>query len=418
MYRFHPSVHWSGGYPNRQQIVSQITELWKRYGLESKTKFDTCVENVYKDEKGRWIINNTSEGRYDGIIAAVGTCGDAKMPHIPGMDKFKGEVYHSSDLTGKQAKGKSMVIIGGGASAVEALEFASHEEVDKVYILARSDKWIIPHNPVIDVLLSFNVFGGETFLSRIPEFFLKKFFYRDLEDLAPTEKGLFTGTPMVNSDVMDKIRSGKAEWLRGDIKGFAEDGIKFNRRGKGVPAGGPGREVVIKGDIVVMATGFERPTLNFLPEDSFGEPYNPPNWCLQTFPPQHVSVCANNCTYVNAIGSVGNWHIGIYTRILLMFLSDPLTRPRTFWMERWIDMTRVLKKFAPTRAFDFFTYLELIWWFTFCIAINPFRWKWALFVFCGIGAELPRRVVDAEDRLRERMGQSRNRENYDVGNSF
>jgi hypothetical protein len=239
MYRFHPSVHWSGGYPNRQQIVSQITELWKRYGLESKTKFDTRVENVYRDEKGRWIINNTSEGRYDGIIAAVGTCGDAKMPHIPGMDKFKGEVYHSSDLTGKQAKGKSVIIIGGGASAVEALEFASHEEADKVYILARSDKWIIPRNPVIDVLLSFNVFGGETFLSWIPEFFLKKFFYRDLEDLAPTEKGLFTGTPMVNSDVMDKIHSGKAEWLRGDIKGFAEDGIKFNRRGKGVPAGGP-----------------------------------------------------------------------------------------------------------------------------------------------------------------------------------
>jgi hypothetical protein len=418
MYRFHPSVHWSGGYPNRQQIVSQITELWKRYGLESKTKFDTRVEHVYKDEKGRWIINNTSEGRYDGIIVAVGTCGDAKMPHIPGMDKFKGEVYHSSHLTGKQAKGKSMIIIGGGASAVEALEFASHEEADKVYILARSDKWIIPRNPVIDVLLSFNVFGGETFLSWIPESFLRKFFYRDLEDLAPTDKGLFTGTPMVNSDVMDKIRSGKAEWLRGDIKGFTEDGIKFSRRGKGVPAGGPGREVVIKGDIVVMATGFERPTLSFLPEDSFGEPYNPPNWYLQTFPPQHVSICANNCTYVNAIGSVGNWHIGIYTRILLMFLSDPLTRPRTFWMERWIDMTRVLKKFAPTGAFDFFTYLELIWWFIFCIAINPFRWKWALFVFCGIGAELPRRVVDAEDRLRERMGRSRNGENYDVGNSF
>jgi hypothetical protein len=418
MYRFHPSVKWSGGYPNRQQIVSQITELWKCYGLESKTKFDTCVENVYKDEKGRWIINNTSEGRYDGIIAAVGTCGDAKMPHIPGMGKFKGEICHSSDLTGKQAKGKSMIIIGGGASAVEALEFASHEEADKTYILARSDKWIIPRNPVVDVLLSFNVFGSETFLSWIPEFFLRKFFYRDLEDLAPTDKGLFTGTPMVNSDVMDKIRSGKAEWLRGDIKGFTEDGIKFNRRGKGVPAGGPGREVIIKGDIVVMATGFKRPTLNFLPEDSFGEPYNPPNWYLQTFPPQHVSVCANNCTYVNAIGSVGNWHIGIYTRILLMFLSDPLTRPRTFWMEKWIDMTRVLKKFAPTGAFDFFTYLELIWWFTFCIAINPFRWKWALFVFCGIGAELPRRVVDAEDRLRERMGQSRNGENYDVGNSF
>jgi len=166
-----------------------------------------------------------------------------------------------------------------------------------------------------------------------------------------------------------------------------------------------------------MATGFDRPTLEFLPEDSFGDPYSPPNWYLQTFPPQHVSVCCNNCTYVNAIGSVGNWHIGIYTRILLMFLSDPLTRPRTFWMKRWIDMTRILKKFAPTGAFDFFTYLELVWWFTFCIAINPFRWKWAFFVFFGIGQTLPRRVVDTEDYLRNGLGLKKEA-NYDKGNSF
>jgi len=418
MYRFHPSVQWSGGYPNRQQIVSQITELWKRYGLERKTKFDTKVEKVYQDKEGRWIINDPSQGRFEGIIAAVGTCGDAKMPHMSGMDKFKGEIYHSSDLTGKQAKGKKMIIIGGGASAVEALEFGSHEDADKTYILARSDKWIIPRNPVVDVLLSFNIFGGETIFSWIPELLLKKFFYRDLEDLAPTDKGLFTGTPMVNSDVMDKIRSEKAEWLRGDIIGFTEDGVKFNLRAKGVPSGGPGRETVIKGDIVVMATGFERPSLSFLPEDNFKDPYQPPNWYLQTFPPSHPSVCCNNCTYVNAIGSVGNWHIGIYTRILLMFLSDPLTRPSPYWMERWIDMTRVLKKFAPTGAFDFFTYLELVWWFTFCVAINPFRWKWAFFVFFGIGQSLPKRVVEAEDKIRNGLGGKKNGENYDVGKSF
>ena len=41
------------------------------------------------------------------------------MPHIPGMDKFKGEIYHSSELTAKDAKGKKVAIIGGGASAVE-----------------------------------------------------------------------------------------------------------------------------------------------------------------------------------------------------------------------------------------------------------------------------------------------------------
>ncbi len=205
--------------------------------------------------------------------------------------------------------------MGVGASAVEALEFASHEDADKTYILARSDKWIIPRNPVIDILLSFNVFGGETIFSWIPELLLKKLFYRDLEDLAPSDKGLFTGTPMVNSDVMDKIRSGKAEWLRGDIKCFIEEGVKFNIRSRGVPVGGPGRECLIKADIVVMATGFDRPTLNFLPENSFVDPYTPPNWYLQTFPPQHVSVCANNCTVSRLLSPV-SWSLSLTRQLV------------------------------------------------------------------------------------------------------
>lgn len=46
MYCFHPAVHWTNGYPNRKQIVSQVKELWKKYGLEEKTHFETKVEKV------------------------------------------------------------------------------------------------------------------------------------------------------------------------------------------------------------------------------------------------------------------------------------------------------------------------------------------------------------------------------------
>lgn len=99
-----------------------------------------------------------------------------------------------------------------------------------------------------------------------------------------------------------------------------------------------------------------------------------------------------------------------------MFLLDPLTRPQPFWMQRWIDMTRFLKSHSPTAAFDFFTYLELLWWFTFCIAINPFRWKWALFVFLGIGFGIPKSVVRVEDSVRSSLGVKNGA--YDVGKSF
>jgi len=406
MYRFHPSIHWSKSYPDRKQIVSQITSLWKRYGLESKTTFNTHVERVYQDSHGRWIINNPSHGQFDGVIAAIGTCGDPKMPKLPGQENFKGSIWHSSELDGKDAKGKKVVIIGGGASAVEALEFVSASHASHTTVLARSEKWIIPRNAFVDALLALNILGSETVFSWIPESILRIFFYRDLYDLSPPQKGakgLFEETPMVNSEVLELIRDGKAAWLRGDINGYSSTGkgISFTQRSRGVPKGGPGAEKLIDADIVIMATGYHRPSLGFLPKKVFDEPYEPPNWYLQVFPPEYPSICANNCTYVNAIGTVGNYHIGIYTRFLLMYLVDPLARPHTWWMKRWIDMTRFIKSKAPGGAFDFFTYSELIYWFVFTIVINPFRWKWAAFVLFGIGVQLPLKVVKAENQARE-----------------
>ncbi|KAK0629594.1 monooxygenase [Bombardia bombarda] len=413
-----PSVKWDRGYPDRQQILSQVRQLWKRYGLDTRTKFNTKVDKLYQDEQGRWIVNNTANGRFDGVISAIGTCGDPKMPSLPGMDSFSGKIYHSGGLTGKPAKGKTMIVIGGGASAVEALEFAAAEDAAKIYILARSDKWIVPRNPFWNVLLALNIFGQETVLSWIPEALLRRFFYRDLADLAPDNKGLFTDTPMVNSDVMDKLRSGKAEWIRCDIEEFERKGVRVNHRDKGVDAGGPGRQELIEGDIVVMATGYKRPELSFLPDSCHEKPYAPPNWYLQTFPPEHPSLSCINCTYMSAIGTVGNWHIGIYTRILLMFLVDPLTRPRPFWMKRWIDMTRLVKSTSPVGPFEFFTYLELVWWFVFCVAFNPFRWKWALFVFFGLNFALPQHVVEGEKKIRNGLGWEVDSSSADVGIGF
>lgn len=281
MYRFHPSVQWKKGYPDRQQIVSQITALWERYGLESKTSFNTPVEKVYQDPHGRWIINDPSNGRFDGVIAAIGTCGDPKMPTLDNQDKFKGEIHHSSKLDKVSAQGKKVVVIGGGASAVEALEFVAHEDAAHTSVLARSEKWIIPRNPFIDALLAMNIFGSETFLSWIPENILRIFFYRDLYEISPPRnsgKGIFIETPMVNDEVMDLVRSGKADWLRGDILGYDESGtgLRFKKRSQGVPKNGPGVEKLIEADLVIMATGFKRPSLSFLPHDCFEEPYEPP----------------------------------------------------------------------------------------------------------------------------------------------
>ena len=81
-----------------------------------------------------------------------------------------------------------------------------------------------------------------------------------------------------------------------------------------------------------------------------------------------------------------------------MFLVDPLTQPTERLMKLWVDFTRWIKARAPGGAFEFFTYA------CFVILINPFRWKWALFVLCGVGSALPKAVVMQEDKLRSEMG--------------
>lgn len=65
------------------------------------------------------------------------TCGDPKMPHMPGQGNFEGKIYHSSELDGKDVKGKKVAVIGGGASAVEALEFTSAAGAAKTFVLSR-----------------------------------------------------------------------------------------------------------------------------------------------------------------------------------------------------------------------------------------------------------------------------------------
>lgn len=138
MYRFHPSIRFRRGYPDRQNIIREITELWRRYKLNERTKFGVRVRSVWKDNKsGKWVVEDPSYGTFDGIIAAVGTCGKPKIPHISGQERFKGNIYHSSDLTGKDVKGKNIIVIGGGASALEAVEFAVQQNAAKTTILSR-----------------------------------------------------------------------------------------------------------------------------------------------------------------------------------------------------------------------------------------------------------------------------------------
>ncbi len=117
--------------------------------------------------RSKWLINDGEDGEFDAVICTVGTCGKPTTKVFEGEDVFEengGWVVHSSELdklsgsgsdtendssekTNGHAnghskepfdvKGKTMIIVGSGASSVEAAEWAVEKGADKVWILAR-----------------------------------------------------------------------------------------------------------------------------------------------------------------------------------------------------------------------------------------------------------------------------------------
>jgi cation diffusion facilitator CzcD-associated flavoprotein CzcO len=84
MYRFHPAVKWRKAFPNQQRVSEEVTNLWLWYRLQNKTRFNTPVQPVNKNYEDKWVINDEglSYQTFDGVIAAIGTCGEPKMPYI------------------------------------------------------------------------------------------------------------------------------------------------------------------------------------------------------------------------------------------------------------------------------------------------------------------------------------------------
>ena len=109
---------------------------------------------------------------------SAGTCGKPKMIELDGSDQFRGKIVHSSQLDDLDMDGKRVVVVGSGASGVEAIELAVAKGAASAQMLARDDKWIIPRRFLIGTALALQPLGRETWLSWIPETLLRYLHYR------------------------------------------------------------------------------------------------------------------------------------------------------------------------------------------------------------------------------------------------
>jgi cation diffusion facilitator CzcD-associated flavoprotein CzcO len=79
------------------------------------------------------------------LVAGMGPLTEPKIPQIPGLDDFRGPVFHSARWDhDADLEGKRVASIGTGASAIQYVP-AIQPDVAKLHVFQRTPPWVVPH---------------------------------------------------------------------------------------------------------------------------------------------------------------------------------------------------------------------------------------------------------------------------------
>lgn len=150
-FSFAPNLEWSSNYSKRQEVLGYQRKVFDESGLKPHSHFNTEVVSLHwDDEKCQWQVsvrNNSGQletRSFNVVITAVGNLNKPKTSHIPGLDTFNGQYWHSAKWRHDvPLEGKNVAVIGTGASAMQFLRTVA-SQAQQVSIFQRSPQWARP----------------------------------------------------------------------------------------------------------------------------------------------------------------------------------------------------------------------------------------------------------------------------------
>src|SRR3954468_17762297 len=143
---FAPNPDWSSTFSPQPEIYAYIRRVAEEQGLLPHVRFGIEVEEAVWDSTAqRWTLK-TSAGDMtaQSIASACGPLSEPSIPDIPGMQDFKGTIFHSAtwnhdhDVTGER-----VAVIGTGASAIQFVP-QIQPKVARLDLYQRTPPWITP----------------------------------------------------------------------------------------------------------------------------------------------------------------------------------------------------------------------------------------------------------------------------------
>ncbi|KAI8266864.1 Cyclohexanone 1,2-monooxygenase [Colletotrichum sp. SAR11_239] len=185
---------WTETYPDAQEIRNYFQHVENVLHIKQHVDFNKRVIGAQYDVSShRWIVRvqdgTTTTSRF--FLVCAGFAAKTFVPDFQGLDKFKGEVHHSSSWPeqGIDVRGKRVGIIGTGSSGVQIIQEWGKSAKSTV---------VFQRTPNLALPMRQNKTSAEDQNKRkpgYPEFFEKRQRTYGGQPMEPWNKNVFDDTP-------------------------------------------------------------------------------------------------------------------------------------------------------------------------------------------------------------------------------
>ncbi|MFN0305107.1 MAG: flavin-containing monooxygenase [Burkholderiales bacterium] len=139
---------WTEKYATQPEIMRYANHVVDRFDLRRDIQLDTRVIAAHFDEQeDRWQIETGDGARVSAkfCLMATGCLSSTNMPHINGLESFKGPVYHTGEWPHEPVEftGQRVAIIGTGSSAVQSIPLIA-QQAKHLYVFQRTPNYAVP----------------------------------------------------------------------------------------------------------------------------------------------------------------------------------------------------------------------------------------------------------------------------------
>lgn len=142
---------WTERYPAQPELLRYINHVTDRFDLRKDIAFETtAVSAIFDESSDIWTVTTVGpEGghviRATYCVMATGCLSAARMPNIPGLESFEGQLLHTGMWPHEEVDftGQRVGVIGTGSSGIQAIPVIA-TQAEELQVFQRTPNFSVP----------------------------------------------------------------------------------------------------------------------------------------------------------------------------------------------------------------------------------------------------------------------------------